>query len=194
VNRAARLFREILVKQGRLEEITKTQLPLEGRAGERTMEQDRPTWGVSEEEFPRREELMKKYGWRAIGSGLRLQPTHHPKTLQQLDRLDPHFTKLWLDYVYGGMYTRRILDEKTRELVVIGELMVLGETAQIENHMRAALMQGVTPREVLEVILQSTIYIGMPSMTRVIGSLERILSEQGRSAELADAQPPLPTP
>jgi alkylhydroperoxidase/carboxymuconolactone decarboxylase family protein YurZ len=134
---------------------------------------------------------MKKYGWRGIGSGLRLQPTHHPKTLQQLDRVDPHFTKLWLDYVYGGMYTRGILDEQTRELVVVGELMVLGETAQIENHIRAALMQGVKPREVLEVILQSTIYIGMPSMTRVIGSLERILAEQGRSSELTDGQLPV---
>lgn len=190
--RAARIFRAVVTKLGRLNEVKKTQLPLDGTDSQRTLESDRSTWRASEAEFPRREELMKKYGWRGIGSGLRLQPTHHPQSVELLDRVDQHFTKSWLDWVYAGMYTRGILDDKTRELIVVGELLVLGETAQIENHMRAALMHGITPREVLEVVLHSTIYIGMPSMTRVVRSLVRILEEQGRMAELTDTQLPVP--
>lgn len=193
INRAARIFREIMKSLGRMDEITKTQLPLEGTDAQRTLESDRPTWGVSDQSFPRREEFMKKYGWRGIGSGLRLQPTHHPTTVELLDRVDPNFTKLWLDFVYASMYTRGILDDKTREFIVVGELLVLGETAQIENHMRAALMHGATPRELLEVVLQSTIYIGMPSMTRNVRTVEKILEEQGRLGELADTQLPVST-
>ena len=35
------------------------------------------------------------------------------------------FAKLWLDYIYSGMYTRGILDDKTRVLCVVGELFVM---------------------------------------------------------------------
>jgi len=192
INRAARIFRDVIKAAGRMDEITKTQLPLDGTDSQRTLESDRPTWGVSDEGFPRREELMKKYGWRGIGSGLRLQPTHHPVTVQLLDRVDQNFTKLWEDFVYAGMYTRNILDHKTRELIVVGELLVLGETAQIENHMRAALMHGATPREVMEVVLQSTIYIGMPAMTRNVRTAMKIIEEQGAISELEQNQLPLP--
>ncbi len=193
VFRAARVFREVITKLGRMDEITRTQLPLEGTSSRRTLESDRTTWRVSPEKFPRRDELMKRYGWQGIGSGLRLQPTHHPHTVERLDRLDRHFTQVWLDFVYAGMYTRGILDDKTREFIVIGELMVLGETAQIENHMRAGLMHGATPREILEVVLQSIIYIGLPSLHRMLDSLERVLEEQGRIAELTETQHPMPT-
>ena len=192
VVRAARIFREVLSAAGRLDEITKTQLPLEGRSAERTLETDRPTWQVSAEQFPRREALVEKYGWEGIGSGLRLQPTHHPQTLVLLDSIDQNFCKLWLDWVYGGMYTRQILDDRTRELVVVGELIVLGEAAQIQNHMRAALMLGVPARQVLEVVLQSTIYVGMPSMTRNIRLLVGILEEEKRMNEITQTQLPLP--
>lgn len=192
VGRAARIFREVLSKAGRLDEITKTQLPLEGRSAERTLEEDRKTWNVSEEQFPPRDEFLKKYGWEGIGSGLRLQPTHHPHTLVLLDRIDQNFCKLWLDWVYAGMYTRKVLDDRTRELVVIGELIVLGESAQIEHHMRAALMHGVSPRQVLEVVLQSTIYLGMPSMTRNIRLLVGLLEEQKQMDEITQTQLPLP--
>ena len=192
VVRAVRIFREVLSAAGRLDEITKTQLPLEGRSAERTLETDRPTWQVSTEQFPRREALVEKYGWEGIGSGLRLQPTHHPQTLVLLDSIDQNFCKLWLDWVYGGMYTRQILDDKTRELIVVGELIVLGEAAQIQNHMRAALMLGVPPRQVLEVVLQSTIYVGMPSMTRNIRLLVGILEEEKRMNEITQTQLPLP--
>jgi len=192
VVRAARIFREEMVKAGRLDEITKTQLPIEGRNPERTLEEDRKKWNVTAEEFPRRDELVAKYGWEGVGSGLHLQPTHHPQTLVLLDGIDQNFCKLWLDWVYGGMYTRKILDDRTRELVVIGELLVLKESAQIENHMRAAMMHGVPPRQVLEVVLQSTIYIGMPAMTRNIRLCLGIVEEQKRMDEITQTQLPLP--
>jgi alkylhydroperoxidase/carboxymuconolactone decarboxylase family protein YurZ len=192
VDRAARIFHAEIRKAGRLGEITKTQLPIEGRNAERTLEEDRKTWNVSEKAFPQREALVAKYGWHGIGSGLRLQPTHHPQTLTLLDQIDQNFCKLWLDWVYGGMYTRQVLDDKTRELVVIGELIVLGEAVQIQNHIRAALMLGVPPRHVLEVVLQSSLWLGMPSMTRNIRLLLGILEEEKRMDEVTKTQLPLP--
>ena len=58
--------------------------------------------------------------------------------------------------------------------------------------MRAALMLGATPREIYEIVLQSTVLAGMPRCMRAAALLERILEEQGRMAELTATQLPLP--
>jgi alkylhydroperoxidase/carboxymuconolactone decarboxylase family protein YurZ len=146
---------------------------------------------VPEEKFPRREDFMKKYGWQGISAGLRLQPTHHVQTLTRLDRIDQNFLKRWLDFIYAGMYVRGVLDDKTRILCVIGVCVVLDEVTQGENHIKAALTFGATPREILEVAVQSTIYCGMPRSLRAIGILERVLEQQGRIDELAETQLPV---
>jgi alkylhydroperoxidase/carboxymuconolactone decarboxylase family protein YurZ len=192
VVRAARIFREVIDELGRMDEITSTQLPPDGRGSERSLERERPTWRVPDDRFPRREALMKKYGWQGISAGLRLQPTHHAAAVERLDGLDQNFLKHWLDFIYAGMYVRGVLDDKTRILCVVGVCVALDETVQGENHQRAALMLGATPREVLEVILQSTVYCGMPRSLRASAILERILKEQGRLAELTETQLPLP--
>lgn len=191
--RAARVFTKTLKELGRLPEITRTQLPIDGHQRGRSLEAERKTWGVTEADCPRREELLRKFGWEGLSTGFRLQPSHHHRSVEQLERVDQHFLKLWLDFIYAGMYARRILDDRTRILCVIGELFVMGEFVQIENHIRNALLHGATPREVLEVILQSTIYAGMPRFVRVVALLQRVLEEDGRLGELTKTQLPLPT-
>lgn len=84
-----------------------------------------------------------------------------------------------------------VLDDKTRLLCVVGVCIALDELPQNENHIRAALMFGATPREVLEVRLQSTVFCGMPRSLRAAAILERALKEQGRTAEITTTQLPL---
>jgi 4-carboxymuconolactone decarboxylase len=189
---AVRVFTKVLKQLGRMKEITGTALPITGRREKRSLEAERKTWGVSEQDCPRREELLKKFGWEGISTGFRLQPSHHHKTVEQLERVDEHFLKLWLDYIYAGLYTRGILDDQTRILCVIGELMVMGEFIQAENHIRNAFTHGATPREVLEVVLQSTIYVGMPRFVRAVALVERVVKELGRLDEITGTQLPLP--
>ena len=191
ITRAARVFRKIITKLGRMKEIKRTQPPIEGRNAERSLEKERPTWRVPDERFPLREALLKKYGWYGISAGLRLQPTHHAEGVTQLDRVDQNFLKLWLDFIYAGMYVRGVLDDKTRLLCMVGACAVIDEQVQGENHLRAAIMLGATPREVLEVLLHSTIYAGMPRSLRAMRQFENILTELGRTAELYDTQLPL---
>ena len=190
--RATRILRKLLTELGRMGEITKTKPPLEGRNAERSLERERGTWGVSDKAWPRREELMQKYGWHGISAGLRLQPTHHPAGVERLDRVDPPFLKLWLDFIYGGLYVRGVLDDKTRLLCMIGICIMIDEQVQGENHVRAALALGATSREVLEVALQATIYAGMPRSLRFVGILTRVLEEQGRMSELTERRTPIP--
>ena len=192
IMRATRVFRKVINQLGRMKEIKAPQLPVTGPTNKRLLKAERASWGLSDVDFPRREELMRRFGWEGLSTGLRLQPSHHHKTVEQLERVDEHFLKLWLDYIYAGMYVRGILDDKTRILCVIGELMVMGEFIQAENHVRNAFTHGASPREVLEVILQSTLYVGMPRFVRAVALVERVVRELGRFDELADTHLPLP--
>lgn len=190
--RAALVLHGLLKSLDRLDEITGTQIALDAHLAGRTLEKERPTWRVPEEQFPRREALMDKYGWEGISAGLRLQPTHHVQSVEGQDRVDQNFLKLWLDFIYAGMYSRGVIDDKTRVLCMVGVCIALDEMPQNENHIRAALFLGNSPREVLEVCLQSTVYCGMPRSLRAMRMLEGALKEQGRLAELTDTQPPMP--
>ena len=187
--RAVRVFRRVIDALGRLHEIEDTRLPAEGP--QRSLEAERAAWETPPQQVAKREALLRKYGWRSLSPGLRLQPTHHIASVERLDRVDPNFNKLWLDYIYAGMYSRGVLDDRTRILCIVGELFVAGEFHQAENHIRNALQHGASPREVLEVILQSTIYAGMPRFVRFVTLLERALEEQGRLHEITETRLPI---
>lgn len=77
-------------------------------------------------------------------------------------------------------------------LCMVGVCAVLDEQIQGENHQRAALMLGATPREVLEVLLHSIVYAGMPRSLRAARQFDRILNEVGLATEVCDTQLPLP--
>jgi alkylhydroperoxidase/carboxymuconolactone decarboxylase family protein YurZ len=190
VSKALTIFDRVVEDAGQMDQVTRDQLPLEGKNPGRSLETERATWGVKDEDWPRRDELMEQYGWYGISSGLRLAPTHHVHTVENLDRLDQNFLQLWLDYIYAGMYPRQVIDDRTRLLCMIGETIVMGELSTAENHMRCALILGATPREIMEVILQATIFAGMPRSLKGAWSLEKILAQQGRVAEITETQLP----
>ena len=52
-------------------------------------------------------------------------------------------------YIYGGMYSRLIVDDKTRLLCMVGNCAAIGEAVQGKAHMKGAMRNGATPREVL---------------------------------------------
>ncbi len=185
-SRGARLCVKVFERLGRLDEITNTQLPLDGRMPERSLDRERGLWPAakSAEETALREQFMEKYGWKSVSSRIRLQSHQGFESMKSYDRIDPHYLKLWLDFIYGEMYPRGIVDDRTRLLVMVGICLALNEPVQLENHIRGAMLLGASPREVLEVILHSTAYCGMPTTVLTGRLLERIAKEAGRYDEL----------
>jgi alkylhydroperoxidase/carboxymuconolactone decarboxylase family protein YurZ len=110
----------------------------------------------------KRRHLWGRYNNHGLETGCRLQGEHFLHRVEELDELDPEWTEAWLTWIYDHMYNRTVLDQKTRILIVLGECCVLGAEMQIANHMRSAMRAGATKEEVLEVVLQSAIYGGMP--------------------------------
>lgn len=127
----------------------------------------------------KRARLYERYNNQALDSGQRIQGEFFLRLVEEYDELDQEWTEGWLTWIYDLQYNRGILDEKTRILPIIGYCVILDDQGQLPNHMRAALRAGASPREILEIILQSAIYAGMPRMVRAMRTYRTFMSQMG---------------
>lgn len=77
---------------------------------------------------------------------------------------DAEFGELFMDFVYGGLYDRNVLPQKTRELCAIAACVMANALPQLRTHIFAAHNCGATKQEIMETILQMTTYCGAPYM------------------------------
>lgn len=186
VEPAIQVFHRIAGELGLLEELRASQLPLDGNDRARSYDEERRTWHPEDVANPRCADLIERHGWLAVGRGLTLRPRHHLNILAWLDAMDPEFAGLWVRFCYQGMYSRGIVDDKTRLLCMVGDCVAVGEGTEGRSHMRGAMRNGASPREVMEVILQSCINFGMPPMLQALKIFVEIMAEDGRSAEIGN--------
>ena len=77
------------------------------------------------------------------------------------------FTKPLQDFVtencWGEIWTRSAIPKKTRSLITIATLAALKTPAELKAHVRGALRNGCTVEEIQEVLLQATVYCGVPA-------------------------------
>ena len=66
------------------------------------------------------------------------------------------------EMVFGAVYTRPGLDLKTRSMLTLAALTVLGRDDYLRRHLQGALHVGVTPAEIKEILMQMAFYGGIP--------------------------------
>ena len=102
----------------------------------------------------------------------RLFPDAGVKGMEFLEKLDPTYRQWWERTVFGGLYSREVLDQKTRELCALSALVMAGRLPQVRAHILAAHYAGATRAEIQEVIFQIFIFGGAPA---VLGPLETMV-------------------
>jgi len=63
---------------------------------------------------------------------------------------------------WGTVWQRDGLELKTRSLVTLGMLVAVGGPKEIGHHVRGAISNGATEREIQEVLLHASVYCGFP--------------------------------
>jgi len=76
--------------------------------------------------------------------------------------------------VFGGTYQREGLAPRDRQLATLAALTALGGVEpQVDDHIRNSLRIGLEPREIVELMVHLTPYVGVP---RVLAGL-RVVAE-----------------
>jgi 4-carboxymuconolactone decarboxylase len=80
-----------------------------------------------------------------------------------------------LEYAFGDIYSRTGLSLRDREIVTISFLISQGSPEeQLKNHFLGALNLGVTTEELMEIILQASLYNGFPKAIKALKLLKSI--------------------
>ena len=94
--------------------------------------------------------------------------------------LNAEFQDLITRYVWGEIWTRPGLDQRTRRVLVLGTMVALGRWEEFALHVRAALVEGgFTADDIKEVILQQAVYCGVPAANHALGVAAKVIDELG---------------
>ena len=91
--------------------------------------------------------------------------------------LDDDLWAFTTDVLFGEIWSRPGLSLRERELVTLATLMA-AKADGIALHMRHAHNLGITFDEMKEVILQCTIYLGMPKALFAMRKLKAVMAEK----------------
>ena len=79
---------------------------------------------------------------------------------------------------WGGTWARGVLERRERSILNLGMLAGLGRLTEFETHFRGALRNGITKDEAKEILLQISVYCGVPMGMEVFRIARRVLDEQ----------------
>lgn len=91
-----------------------------------------------------------------------LGPEYVDKSIQADDFMRP-LQELVTKYCWGEVWSRPGLTRNTRSLINLAMLTALNRPHEVKLHVLGALRNGCTDEEIMEVLLQTAIYCGVPA-------------------------------
>ncbi len=102
------------------------------------------------------------------------------KVVDSLADISPELGHQVVAWAFGDIYDRPGLAPRDRQLVTLGMLTALGGCEpQLEVHINAALNVGLTPEEIVEALLHSAVYCGMPKALNATFVAKKVFGERG---------------
>lgn len=99
----------------------------------------------------------------------------------------PEFATYLLEYPFGDIYSRPGLGLREREIAVVAALCALGNAGpQLRVHLHAALHVGCTPRELVEVVMQMSVYAGFPAALNGLAAVREVFDADRVALPLSD--------
>ena len=112
-----------------------------------------------------REVAGKLWGARAGGQELPAQ------------KLAPEFFALVTQFVFGGFWARPHLDLRSRSLCTVAQLAALGRTEELKAHLHGALNLGIRREELIEVLMQTACYAGVPAAVNALNAAADVFKD-----------------
>jgi 4-carboxymuconolactone decarboxylase len=112
-----------------------------------------------------------------------MNPALESFTPKGFENLWPTMPKDMMEMFFGNTLNKDGLDAKTRLLLTLAALTVLGAQAdaQIRMTVRHLIEAGATKQEIVETIGQMSMFAGIPAMTRALELAQDVLADKEES-------------
>ncbi|RJQ76088.1 MAG: 4-carboxymuconolactone decarboxylase [Desulfobacteraceae bacterium] len=84
-------------------------------------------------------------------------------SIAMVDDFNRPLQELVTEYCWGAVWTRPGLDRKMRSMINLAMLTALNRPHEIKLHLKGALQNGCSKEQIMEVLLQTAIYCGVPA-------------------------------
>jgi 4-carboxymuconolactone decarboxylase len=91
-------------------------------------------------------------------------------------KLAPEFFALVTQFVFGMFWSRPQLDLRSRSLCTVAQLAALGRTDELRAHLAGALNLGIRREELIEVLMQTACYAGVPAAVQALTAAASVLA------------------
>jgi len=103
---------------------------------------------------------------------------HNSPITSCLNEVAPDMTKYIYEFAFGDIHSRPALDKKYRELVIMSAIASLGHAPlELKSHVNMALHVGWSRQEIVEALMQLTVYVGFPTAINAIFTAKEVFDE-----------------
>lgn len=105
------------------------------------------------------------------------------KAINKADSFNKEFQELITKYCWGEIWTKTTLTDKQRSMNNLCMLSALNKWHEFSIHFRGAIKNGCTLEELKDVLLQITVYCGVPCGVEAFRYAREIIEEDGLNVE-----------
>jgi 4-carboxymuconolactone decarboxylase len=106
-----------------------------------------------------------------------LGASHVERSLGQVSEFSRPIQELVTEYCWGAIWNREGLDRRSRSMINLAILTALNRSHELEVHVRGSINNGLSQREIQEVLMQTAIYVGVPAALESFRVAEKVLTE-----------------
>lgn len=99
------------------------------------------------------------------------------KAISSADDFNRPLQELVTEYCWGAVWGRDGLSRRERSMLNLAMLTALNRPHELKMHVQGALRNGVTKDQIREVLLQATIYAGVPAGVDAFRTAREVLLE-----------------
>ncbi len=112
---------------------------------------------------------------RAVQAQLWPQVASQPTGAFPAAKLAPDFYRYVAESAFGMLWSRPGLAVRDRSLVTVAQLAALGQTEELKAHLAGARNLGISRAELVEVLMQTAIYAGVPAANAALKAAATVL-------------------
>ena len=90
-------------------------------------------------------------------------------------KLAPDFFRYVAESAFGMIWPRPGLALRDRSLVTVAQLAALGHSQELRAHLAGALNLGISREELVEVLMQTAVYAGVPAANEALRVAAEVL-------------------